>query len=236
MKNQKSRDKYTAGEYFKNNPTWHEEDSPWKAKQIHKMLLKNHLSPKRIGEVGCGAGEILNQLHLVLPETTSFAGFEISPQAHEISKKKTKERLKFHMDDFLHQPDNSFDLLLAIDVFEHIEDYYTFLRQIHQKASYVIFHIPLDLSVQRVLLSKPILKRRKEVGHIHYFTKETALATLEDTGYEIIDHFYTSSSLDLPTTSWVYKLGKIPLRISGFINKDMTARILGGYSLLVLVR
>jgi len=50
------------GNYLENNPTWHIEDSPWKAKQIFKMLNKNSINPKSIAEIGCGAGEILNQL------------------------------------------------------------------------------------------------------------------------------------------------------------------------------
>ena len=79
---------------------------------------------------------------------------------------------------------------MAIDVFEHVEDYFGFLRKLREKAEYKIFHIPLDLSVQTVLRSSPIIKGRKSVGHIHYFTKETALETLKDTGYEIIDYFY----------------------------------------------
>lgn len=229
-------DIYTGGKYLKNNPTWHEEDSSWKAKHILKIFLQNNIQPASICEVGCGAGEILNQLYLTLPNNVSFAGFEISPQAYEISKQKTKKRLSFYLRDFLKESDCYFDLLLAIDVFEHIEDYFGFLQDIRVKAKYKIFHIPLDISVQRVLLCKPILRRRKEVGHIHYFTKETALATLEDTGYEIVDHFYTASSLDRPSKSVIYSLGKWPLWLASMLNKDMAVRILGGHSLMVLAK
>lgn len=232
----KKEDIYTAGKYLANNPTWHEEDSPWKARHIVKMLSQNNLQPQSICEVGCGAGEILNQLYHMLPDNVSFSGFEISPQAYEISKQKAKERLNYYLKDLLKEPECRFDLLLAIDVFEHIEDYFGFLRKIQTRAEYKIFHIPLDISVQRVLLGKPILKRRRDVGHLHYFTQETALATLEDTGYEIVDHFYTASSLDLPASSLLYSLGKLPLRLAGMLNKDMAARILGGYSLMVLAR
>lgn len=227
---------YTAGEYLKNNPTWHEEDSPWKAEQILKMLARNSIQPASVCEVGCGAGEILNQLYMAMPDNVSFTGYEISPQAHAIAGQKEKERLYFHLQDILEVSDVHFDLLLAIDIFEHIEDYYGFLRGIRDKATYKIFHIPLDISVQRVLLAKPILKRRREVGHIHYFTKETALATLVDTGYEIVDHFYTASTLDLPSSSMVYRLGKLPLRLAAWINQDLTVRVLGGHSLLVLTK
>src|SRR3974390_3184813 len=54
---------YKSGDYLANNPTWDEEDSAWKAGQVLKMLDRNHLAPKSIVDVGCGAGGILASLH-----------------------------------------------------------------------------------------------------------------------------------------------------------------------------
>ncbi len=73
------------GEYLKKNPMWHVEHSPWKAKQILKILSRNPINPKTVAEVGCGAGEILNQLHLSLPNDVSFTGFDISSDAIRIA-------------------------------------------------------------------------------------------------------------------------------------------------------
>ena len=47
---------YEDGTYLENNPSWHEEDSPWKAKQIRRIIEKNSLTPKRIYEIGCEIG------------------------------------------------------------------------------------------------------------------------------------------------------------------------------------
>ena len=52
---------YNDGEYLKNNPMWHIEDSEWKAEQISKIISRTNLQLKKVCEVGCGAGEILNQ-------------------------------------------------------------------------------------------------------------------------------------------------------------------------------
>jgi hypothetical protein len=82
----------------------------------------------------------------------------------------------------------------------------------------------------------PIIEKRKKVGHIHYFTKETVLETLRDTGYTIIDYFYTSGSIDLPNQSWKSKLLKVPRKILFFLNKDFAVRVLGGYSLMILAK
>jgi len=226
---------YDDGTYLENNPTWHEEDSPWKAKQIKKIIEKNALNPNKICEVGCGAGEILNQLSEQY-KRKAFCGYEISPQAFELCKKKSKTNLTFHLQDLLKENTDYFDIVMAIDVFEHVEDYFSFLRKLKEQAEYKIFHIPLDLSVQTVFRSSPIIKMRKSVGHIHYFTKETALETLKDIGYEIIDYFYTGGSLELPNRGWKSNLLKIPRKFAFSVNKDLTVRLLGGYSLMVLSR
>jgi hypothetical protein len=227
---------YKDGRYLELNPTWHVEDSPWKAKQVFEMIRRNDLQPNSICEIGCGAGEILNQLHFLLSGPVSFTGYEVSPQAFHLSKAKEKERLHFHLGDLLLQDEAYFDIVLAIDVFEHVEDYFGFLRRLRRKGRLKIFHIPLDLSVQSVFRGSPILRQRRSVGHIHYFTRETALAALVDTGYEILDHFYTSHCIDLPARSFKNSLAKVPRKIVFQLHQDLAVRILGGFSLMVLAQ
>ena len=227
---------YEDGTYLDKNPTWHEEDSLWKARQIEKILGKNRVEPSTICEVGCGAGEILNCLASSYGAEVSFSGYEISPQAFEICKKKEKKNLRFFLKDLFAEGDASFDVVLAVDVFEHVDDYLGFLRKLRTRAEYKVFHIPLDLSVQSILRSSPILEGRAMVGHLHYFTKETALAVLADTGYEVIDYFYTSGSLELPARGWKRKVLKLPRKWLFAIHQDLTVRMLGGFSLLVLAK
>lgn len=227
---------YEDGTYLEYNPTWHEEDSPWKAKQIETILRNNNIDPSTICEVGCGAGEILNCLANGYGDNVIFSGYEISPQAFELCKKKERHNFRFFLKEFLDERDAWFDVIMAIDVFEHVDDYLGFLRKFKAKGEYKVFHIPLDLSVQTVLRSSPILKGRSSVGHIHYFTKETALATLKDTGYEVIDYSYTNGSFELPNRGWKANLLKLPRKLAFSIHQDLAVRILGGFSLLVLAK
>lgn len=231
-----TRTVYENGTYLDNNPTWHEEDSPWKAGQIEKILCKNHVNPSTICEVGCGAGEILNCLTNSYGSSVTCSGYEISPQAFAICSKKEKTNLHFFLRNLFDDKDAMFDVAMAIDVFEHFDDYLGFLRQFKSKGEYKVFHIPLDLSVQSVLRASPIMKARESVGHIHYFTKETALATLKDTGYELVDFFYTNGSLDLPVHGWKARLMKLPRKLLFALNQDLAVRILGGFSLMVLAK
>lgn len=227
---------YENGTYLKNTQTWHEEDSAWKAEQIIHIIKKNGINPSNICEVGCGAGEILNYMVNYYNNKIMCYGYDISPFAYEICKKKEKSNLKFYLKDILNENDIYFDVLMAIDVFEHVEDYFGFLRKIRNLGEYKVFHIPLGISVQAVLRGTPIIEARKKVGHIHVFNKEMALATLEDTGYEILDYYYTKGSLELPNIGWKAKLLRLPRRALFKINPDFTSKMLGGFSLLVLAK
>jgi cyclopropane fatty-acyl-phospholipid synthase-like methyltransferase len=224
---------YQTGEYVERNPTYHVEDSAWKAGQILRMIEKHDLQPQSICEVGCGAGEILKQLQSGLPADTRFSGYEISPQAFALCQERANQGLKFFCEDLLAAKTANFDLLLCLDVFEHVEDYFSFLRGLRDKATHKIFHIPLDLSAQWVWRGTPLLRVREQAGHLHHFTKETALATLHDAGYEVVDWFYTPGAIANPR-SVKAKLASLPRRLLSKVNQDLVVRVLGGYSLLVL--
>lgn len=219
--------------YLSNNPSWHTEDSPWKARQILKMIKKNGILPKTVSEIGCGAGEILNQLYINLPNDTKLTGFEIAIDAFQLCKQKEKNRLEFK-DTPLEKIAERFDLLLIIDVFEHVEDYLGFIKNCKAIAKYKIFHIPLDITAHEVITDK-LIYHRNTVGHLHYFTKQTAIATLKDCGYEIIDWFYTPW-LDLAKNNFQTMLLLLPRKIMHIINKDFGVRLFGGYSLMVLAK
>src|SRR3990167_9246524 len=194
------REMYVSGEYLQNNPMWHAEESPWKAKQILKIMERNNIAPKTICEVGCGAGEILARLQHEMPVECEFLGYEISPQAFELSRTRANEKLNFKLADILEEKGVFYDLILIIDLIEHLEDYYTFLREIKSKSQYKILHI------------------------------------LRDVGYEVLDYFYTSGSTEIPSKSIKRNIVKLPRKVLFAIDRDLSVRILGGYSLMVLAR
>lgn len=226
---------YLDGEYLEGNPDWHAGDSPAKARWIHQMLKRNAIAPATVAEVGCGAGGILVELQKHNP-APAYSGFEISPQAFAICGPKAGPGLEFHHQDILTRNDVHFDALMLIDVFEHVPDYMGFLEKLRGKADYKIFHIPLELTVTALLRGSPLLFARQSVGHIHYFSKDTALATLKDCGYEILDWSYTNGAMELPGRPFRTKVMNIARVVLQAVNKDFAARLVGGYSLLVLAR
>ncbi|CAN1537189.1 AdoMet_MTases domain containing protein [Caulobacteraceae bacterium] len=224
---------YKNGVYLEKHETWHVEDSPWKASEIDKILGRNNIEPRTVCEVGCGAGEILRQLSLKRPDAT-FTGYEISPQAFALSQSRAGARLEYRLKNIVDES-ATYDCLLCIDVFEHVDDYMGFLRSLKPKADYKIFHIPIDIFLLS-LLRNSMMRAREEYGHIHYFAPETALATLRDCGYEIVDFAFTPMFDGIPGKSLKARLARLPRRILYALSPGLSVRILGGCSMMVLTR
>lgn len=225
---------YQNGSYLRMNPSWHVEESPFKVKQIRRMLKEQRIVPQTVCDVGCGAGLVLQELQPYLPSSCVCWGYDVSPDAMEISRSRENENLHFALRDIRRSEGGIFfDLLLMLDVFEHVEDYMGLLRAVQSKAKQKLFHIPLDLSVQAVLRKNGLLLRRDHFAHLHYFTKETALRTLTDVGYKIVAHFYTPRCIELGDLP-IQKMLRIPRRLSFLVSPELTVRVLGGYSLMVL--
>jgi hypothetical protein len=93
-------DPHVNGSYFAKNPTWHVEYSAWKANNIFRFLKRKNLHPKVIGEVGCGAGEVLKQLQSRMGPDVRFWGWDVIPPAIEMAKTRENERLHFSLADF----------------------------------------------------------------------------------------------------------------------------------------
>jgi len=164
-----------------------------------------------------------------------FWGYEISPQAFELTRSRANERLQFKLADIRQEEGAYFDLMLIMDVIEHLEDYFSFLRDLKSKSRYKIIHLPLDLSVQSLLRPNGLLGVRKAYGHLHYFTKDVALEMFKDAGYEVLNYFYAPRSIGL-ANNMVKKLFIPPRVLFYSLRKDLAVRILGGYSLMVLAQ
>jgi SAM-dependent methyltransferase len=227
-------DRYLGDEHLAHHPTWHIDESAWKTRSVLRMLSRNRINPRTIADIGCGAGEVLRLLQLELSGDVELWGYDISPKALEMSAQRQNDRLHFQLGDI--PDDATYDLILALDVVEHVEDSFSFLRAIKPKSTHKIFEIPLDLSVQTVARSGNLVGQRNQHGHIHYFTKELALQLFADTGFVVIDHFYISPALDLPSRSARNLLLRIPRKLMAVIDEDLGARLLGGYRLMILAK
>ncbi|ATX80278.1 Methyltransferase domain-containing protein [Mariprofundus aestuarium] len=227
-------EQYIDGTYASQNPSWDSEDSQWKAAHVCSLIEEVSSKPGSICEVGCGGGGVLAAIHHMLPGV-SLSGYDISPGAQPFWEEHDSLKIDFHVGDFL-QSDGSHDIILLLDVLEHVSDPHAFLLEIRRRAPLFIFHFPLDLSSVSVLRESPLLHVRRKVGHIHYFTKGLALELLSECGFEVIKSRYTGAAFNTPQPGWKTKLAQIPRRIAYALNKDFGVRLLGGETLMVLAK
>ena len=229
---------YTNGEYLENNPTWNEEDGPWKAAIIISMIERNKITIHDLVEVGCGAGAILASLAEKNTNIKTLKGYDISPQAISLAEKRKNERVQFYLGDFINSDQRTkVDIILVIDVLEHISDYYGFLQKLKDKARYFIFHIPLDLSCRSILKPHVMLQQREAVGHLHYFSEEMVWWFLKDSGFTVIDWEYTKPVTDIKkSVSFKQYIKKNLRNISYKINKRKSVKLWGDYSLMILTK
>jgi len=227
---------YKNGTYARANPTWDREDSSWKAAQILKILERNQIRPRTVCDIGCGAGGVLKHLHDAMDGGSGFVGYEVSPYAFGLCQEHEGERLKFFLGDFLGEKGAFYDLILGIDLLEHLEDYFQFLREIRSRSTYKVFHVPLELFALAAMSRSFLPGQRKRSGHLHFFTKDILLQTFQELDYEVLDSFYTPGFQVGSRRSWTDRVLSVPRRVLFPLGRDATVRFFGGYSLLVLAR
>ncbi len=182
-----------------------------------------------------------------------FWGYDVSPQALEFCRERANENLRFKLEDIRQEEGVYFDLILLMDVLEHLEDYFSFVIDLRPKSEYKIFHIPLDISV-RTVFGNDLIRFRATYGHLHYFTKDVEIQMLRDLGYDVVSYMYTwepGHSLEFVwnenknnprklARGLLHYIAKqivtVPSQILFAIHQDLTVRVLGGWRLLVLAK
>jgi SAM-dependent methyltransferase len=227
--------RYTSNTHLRENPTWDVEDSSWKAEKVVAMLAAAKCQPGSICDVGCGAGGVLADLRPIFPDAELF-GYDIARDAAHFWSQHKSANIHFEVGDFFQLNQRRYDVLLLLDVIEHLPDPFAFLGRLRHYADFFIFHIPIDLSAMNVLRELPLLKARGKAGHIHYFTKGLALALIGECGYKILDWRYTEAAFTTPKYNWRTGLASLPRRVAYWVNKDWGVRLLGGETLMVLAQ
>ncbi|GHF14283.1 hypothetical protein GCM10017044_05470 [Kordiimonas sediminis] len=139
--------------------------------------------PGKCLDIGCGPGALLYEMNQQGWQTN---GLEISENAHEAGAVLHAETsTKIHKEP-IPQWDTTFDLILALDVVEHIEDDHAAVeswRHWLKDGGRVIFSVPAHPSWWN--------DRDVAAGHFRRYTPKTLSALLEKCGYEVehIEYF-----------------------------------------------
>lgn len=152
-------------------------------REILKSELERHLVSKRglsILDVGCGAGGNIK----ILGEFGAVTGLDISEEALKFAKTRgvfknlvqgNAERLPF--------PDNTFDLISALDVLEHVPDDQQALREIFRvlkKGGLALITVP----AHRWLWSR----HDEALHHLRRYTTDELREKLRKAGFRVAEH------------------------------------------------
>ncbi len=141
-----------------------------------------------------------------------------------------------------------FNLCVAIDVLEHIEDLQGAINEIKRIADYLIIKIPIEKTlglglINIVTLGKYRRKVISEIGHIHWFTTNKILSILKNNFasieyieytnlglYQFRKYYYRSKPTKTLLAIW-YLMSAILFRVSKYLNA-----IIFGDHIIVLVK
>ena len=163
-------------------------------------------------DIGCGSGEIMEELNNYGSKTY---GIDFSKEAIQICEKKKLNAKQGDLDTGIEFDDNKFDLVWAGDVLEHVFDPMYLLREIRRvlkKNGYLFFSIPNDLHVSKRFLTllgesyqHSAYKRSEAYKHHTFFS------------YNLLKFFFDKSDLSIIDLN---RIIRIPLINKKFIIKS----------------
>jgi predicted TPR repeat methyltransferase len=230
-------DAYETGAYGERNPDWHEADAPFKVATLAAVARFAGLAPRTVLDVGCGTGRVLAELKRELDAEwpdTMYEGWDIASEPiHRARDRYEGDRITFVNGDFL-QSERKADLLLCVDVLEHVESDLQFLLALRPRAGWFLFRIPLDLSALDIVRPHRLLEARRRYGHRQLYTRETALALLDEAGFHV--EVWRYDRVPPPTDTLRRRVVDRVRRSLFAAAPDATVRWIGGFSLVVCAR
>jgi SAM-dependent methyltransferase len=219
-------------DYASNNPQWHLEDAEDKVGDVLTAIARAQLTIHSICDIGCGVGEVLAQLHRRL-QTERTVGYDVSHYAIELAKQREGPGLTFLAAD-ASSDSETFDVMLLLDVLEHVPDPVGFLKSVRHKAPTAIINLPLELSALKVLSGDSLARGRRALGHLHYFNERLAFEMLREAGFEVRDSWFSPPGTGRAVPDVKRRALRFGQRIATRANPSVAARTIGGSSLMMV--
>lgn len=190
-------------------------------RQIVQNLISTYSTNQKIKllDIGCGTGELLRELS---PLGEVF-GIDNSPQAIAFCKERGLTNIFIANGTDIPFPDNTFDMVLCLDVLEHIENDVGTIKEIKRVGK------PGGTIIIFVPTFKFLWGTSDEVSHHlrRYRLKEIS-KKVEKNGLKIIRSSYFNFFLFLPilASRWLVRILKIPIQSENETGKGLINKIL----------
>jgi SAM-dependent methyltransferase len=230
-------DEYSDGKYF-SDPLRHSEDSEFKVKNFLDLFInfskRSQIRISSIVDVGCGSGENIKRISAGLKQNgfnlAEVKGYDISPHVKSLSG---DENIEFIHGDFCNSSDHV-DLVTLFDVFEHVPNTIEFIRLISKRCKMVVFHIPLDDSINNLARNK-LRSKLVDPGHLLFMDTTSALNLLTLSGLKVLDYKYTFGFLAPSGHPTIISKIAFPFRyLLSRVNPWLLSKTIGGANLMVI--
>lgn len=172
--------------------------------QVHKVTV-----PTKVLDVGCYDGHIGMLLKEKMGAQCVVYGIDAADNCVAESRKKGIKAKKCDITKGINYPSNSFDIVFAGEIIEHVLDSDFFMRELKRVLKpngTLIFTTPNSLSLGRrlnylfgngVFLEISYTIPKNAAGHIHYFTFSTMKEFASMHKFEILSLY--SDTVNFPT-------------------------------------
>ena len=177
----------------------------------------------KVLDFGCGSGLFVGEL---AEKGYQSYGLDISHEAIKFGERQGIKNLGVIDSHKIHHPDNFFDVILVLDVLEHLEDESWALKEMHRALK------PGGIVISMVPAYEWMWGVQDEVAH-HYrrYTKTRLLKAVNDSGsWKILHSSYFNTFLFLPIAGvrLISKVFKLKKRQSDFdINNEFLNKTFG---------
>jgi len=228
---------YSDGTYISSNPSLHAEDSAYKMSYVVKLLEKVSLNRSQINilDIGGGAGllgKFVCEWFVNRGYTVSAHALDLSEEMLELQKTNNPHIEKTFIGDIAQLGEEVFDLVLMIDVIEHIENCEQFAHNLNKYTKYIIYNIPIEInffdSLRNIAMRNRYYQIQTEsLGHIHFFSSQTAALFVKH-HHKVIKKFFAGYASHFLLSSYPdyicqrkKLIRKIELIISDLLQKIM---------------
>jgi 2-polyprenyl-3-methyl-5-hydroxy-6-metoxy-1,4-benzoquinol methylase len=166
-----------------------------------EVLLDNvALDPRRVLDIGCGDGALLEELARGGGGDRSFAGLEIVESAIALARRREirgVDWIELFDGARIAEPGDSFDVALLNFVIEHADEPLTLLREAARVASHVVLAVVLD---DTLAAHRPAHRREAaRIGHQQGFNRASMRKLVADAGLEIVEERVEMPALEVFT-------------------------------------
>jgi SAM-dependent methyltransferase len=196
---------YTSGEYILKNPTLDVEDTTWKITKLTPLVdeFTNQFSKTKVKilDVGGGAGLFLKGISDYLRSKdigVEQYALDLSMEMLRMQKENNPDITIFEGSiEKTSFEDKKMDIVLMIDVLEHIPNAVKALKELRRISEYVIFKVPLENNIYYNFLN--LIKAgglRKDicekVGHVNFYNFRNLKKQITSHAGKILSYSFTN--------------------------------------------